>query len=61
MGGGYRIHVFNWHDQPETIAVRLPKACRLTDYWTGADLGRQQGSYTVRDLAPHSARALLCR
>lgn len=53
--------VFNWEDQPQTIAVKLPAACTVTDVWSGESLGRQEGTLTLRDMPPHSARLLACR
>jgi alpha-galactosidase len=55
------ICLFNWDDAPQTISVRLPKLGRVTDFWDGKDLGRQQGVYSVKDVAPHSARLLICK
>ncbi len=52
--------VFNWGDAPQTVSLRLPGRVRVTDYWTGADLGVHQGEYALPDMPPHSARLLRC-
>jgi alpha-galactosidase len=53
------ICVFNWEESPQTIAVRLPKAGNITDFWTGEKLGPFKGSYTLEALPPRSARLLV--
>ena len=57
----WMVCLFNWGDGPETVSFRLPKASRITDYWDGKDLGRHEGVFTIKDMAPHSARLLLCQ
>ena len=52
--------LFNWDDRPQTLAVRLPGAMALTDYWTGEGLrqeGRRDGTLSI-EMAPRSARLL---
>jgi alpha-galactosidase len=59
--------LFNWDDRPQTLAVHLPRAMRLTDYWTGQPLrhagrpGEQRdvtaGTLSI-EMAPRSARLL---
>ena len=53
--------VFNWEETSQTISIELPRRCEIRDLWSGADLGRHSGKYTVRDLPPRSARILVCR
>jgi alpha-galactosidase len=55
------VCVFNWEDKPQTINVPLPRASRVTDFWTGEDLGRRNGSLEIKDLPPRSARMLVCQ
>jgi hypothetical protein len=43
------------------MKVKLGGACALTDFWTGADLGRQRDTFTIDRMPPHSARLLICR
>jgi alpha-galactosidase len=58
--GGRMLSVFNWNDAPQTITVKLPNAVRVTDYWTGEDLGRRQGTLELKDMPAHSARLFRC-
>lgn len=53
-----RVALFNWTEAPETVSVRLLRTSRITDFWTGEDLGRHQAAFRVPDLPPHSARLL---
>ena len=55
------ICLFNWRDDRQTISVRLPEPCKLTDYWSGTSLGEHRGVFTARDMAPHSAALLVAR
>jgi len=52
--------LFNWDEKPRTLTIRLPRASRITDYWSGEKLGRHMGSFSVKDLPEHSARLLVC-
>jgi alpha-galactosidase len=56
---GKMICVFNWDETPRNIAVQLPTKARVTDYWSGEDLGVHQGTLAIK-LEPHSARLLKC-
>jgi len=55
------VCVFNWEDNPQTISVTLPRPSRVTDFWSGEDLGRRKGSLEIKDLPPRSARLLVCK
>jgi alpha-galactosidase len=55
------VCLFNWGDGPETVSFRLPKASQVIDYWTGKDLGRHEGVFSVPEMTPHSARLLVCK
>jgi len=55
------VCLFNWNDAPQNLSFELPAAAEITDYWTGEDLGRYQGSFTIQNMPPHSARLLACR
>jgi alpha-galactosidase len=52
---------FNWSDAPQTVSVKLPRRARLTDFWSGASLGLHRGTYELKDMTPHSARAIEVR
>src|SRR5258708_19238586 len=54
------VSLFNWTAAPQTLSFRLPAASRITDYWTGEDLGRHQGQFIAKDMPAHSARLLVC-
>jgi alpha-galactosidase len=55
------VCVFNWDDEPRTVVAKLPKPGVLVDFWTGAELGRQERSLELKQMAPHSARLLAYR
>jgi alpha-galactosidase len=55
------VCVFNWDDKPQTISVSLPRPSRVTDFWSGEEMGRREGSLTLKDLPPRSARLLVCK
>lgn len=55
------VCMFNWTDKPQTISVPLPRASRVTDFWSGEDLGRRTGSLTITDLPPRSAKLFVCK
>jgi alpha-galactosidase len=55
------VCVFNWEDHPQTISVTLPRPSRVTDFWSGEDLGRREGNLEIKDLPPRSARLLVCK
>jgi alpha-galactosidase len=61
LAGVRMVAIFNWKNHPQTVQIRLPEAAYITDYWTGESLGRQAGSFEVKDLAEHSARLLICK
>jgi alpha-galactosidase len=50
--------VFNWDDKPQAISFRLPQPAAVTDYWSGDSLGRHQGTFTIREMPPRSAKLL---
>jgi alpha-galactosidase len=52
--------VLNWAEEPQTFTLKLPRPCRVTDFWSGAALGPHEGTLTVRDVPKHSGRLLIC-
>ncbi|MBI1320671.1 MAG: alpha-galactosidase [Candidatus Hydrogenedens sp.] len=50
--------VFNWEDTPQSKDVRLEIPSHLSDFWTGEDLGEAEGTYTIENMPPHSARVI---
>jgi alpha-galactosidase len=55
------VCLFNWDDAPATVSFSFKGSCQITDYWSGADLGRHASSFAVKDLPGRSARLLVCR
>jgi len=54
------VCAFNWEDTPQTLNVRLDRPARVSDFWTGKDMGRVEGQLTITELPPRSARLLVC-
>lgn len=52
--------IFNWDDSPQTIPFKLPRPGRVADFWSGEDLGRHEGVFTIEKMPAHSARLLVC-
>lgn len=52
------VAVFNWGDQPVDREVKFSGKAKLTDYWSGRDLGRHQGSFNISAMPPHSGQLL---
>lgn len=52
--------VFNWDEAPRKISFHLSRARRVTDFWSGQDLGKHSGEFTIDQMPPHSARLLVC-
>jgi alpha-galactosidase len=57
LPSAFMVCLFNWDDRPQTLTVRVPSPMTVTDYWSGASLGRRQGVTSI-ELAPRSARLL---
>jgi alpha-galactosidase len=60
LPGKQMLCCFNWADVPVTLVKRLSDPVQVTDFWTGASLGRIAGQLTLENLPPHSARLLEC-
>jgi alpha-galactosidase len=52
--------VFNWTESAQSVNVPLAARSRLTDFWTGADLGTHNTAYVIESLPPHAARLIEC-
>jgi alpha-galactosidase len=52
--------LLNWDDAPRTIKLGLRGPHRVTELWSGADLG-VYGANDGLALPSHSGRVLLCR
>ncbi len=54
------VSLFNWDDVPQRISFKLSRACNVTDFWSGENLGKHSGEFAIEQLPPHSARLLIC-
>ena len=54
--GRYGMRIV-WGDDHDTVIIKLPGPVEVTDFWTGQSLGRQKGTLTIPDMAPHSPSA----
>jgi len=61
LGDREFIYLFNWSDQPADRVVQFTQPMTLRDYWTGEELGRQQGEWRVPALPPRTARLIEAR
>ncbi|MGH9969026.1 MAG: glycoside hydrolase family 36 protein [Pyrinomonadaceae bacterium] len=52
--------VFNWENTPQKISLPLARQRSITDFWSGKSLGKHEGEFTIQEMAPHSARLLVC-
>jgi alpha-galactosidase len=59
--GRWNYCLFNWGEAKQTLNVKLPGPCRVTDFWSGADLGKKEGTLQIADMPPRSARLLVCQ
>ncbi|HXU81762.1 MAG TPA: glycoside hydrolase family 36 protein [Polyangia bacterium] len=60
-GNKRMICLFNWGETKQTLNVKLPGPARVTDFWSGADLGKKEGTLAIADMPPRSARLLVCQ
>jgi alpha-galactosidase len=60
LPGRRMVCLFNWTDAPLTLSGRLPRASAITDFWSGAPLGRK-ATMTIEEMPARSARLLECR
>ena len=60
LPGRRMMGLFNWTDAPTTLSARLTRASTVTDFWSGASLGRKD-VITIADMPAHSARLLECK
>jgi alpha-galactosidase len=55
------ITVLNWDDAPQAISIRLQRRCRLTDFWSEADLGIHSEVFEIGKMPARSGRLLICK
>ena len=54
------VCLLNWDEKPQTMSCKLAAPCKIADYWTGAALGRHEGTLEIKEMPKHSARLLIC-
>jgi alpha-galactosidase len=52
--------LFNWENSAQKTSFHLSRARNVTDFWSGENLGRNVGEFSINQMAPHSARLLVC-
>ena len=52
--------LFNWDDAPRNVSFNLSRVRRVTDFWSGEDLGRHSGRFAIDQMPARSARLLVC-
>ena len=52
------VAVLNWQDTPRDFVVPITGRARVTELWSGQDLGVREGSLTLPSVPPHSGRLL---
>src|SRR5258708_34543274 len=55
LPGKRMVCLFNWTDAPMTLSARLARPSAITDFWSGAPLGRHD-AVTITYMPPRSAR-----
>ncbi|MBL7016527.1 MAG: alpha-galactosidase [Kiritimatiellales bacterium] len=59
LGNEQYYYFFNWSDdEPADLSLELVTKATLTDFWTDDDLGVHDDVYTVKGLAPRSAKLI---
>ncbi|GCE07450.1 glycoside hydrolase family 36 protein [Dictyobacter aurantiacus] len=59
VDGGQRLYLFNRDDRPRDLVVPLDGRWRLSDLWSGEELGQYEGTVTFTEMPPHAARLLM--
>ena len=54
------LYLFNWNEGPVERVVKLSRPTKLTDFWTGKDLGKVSGEFRL-ELPARTARLLVGR
>jgi alpha-galactosidase len=52
--------LLNWDDRPMNVSLKLSQPCKITDFWTGENFGRQEKKFEVNGMPKRSARLLIC-
>jgi alpha-galactosidase len=59
MGDRQYYYAFNWDRAPADRTLHLKRRGRLNDFWSGEDLGVQEGDYVLKGVAGQSARLIV--
>src|SRR4051812_13713526 len=54
------ITVLNWDDAPQDVSIRLPRRCRITDFWSDTKLGLHSEVFQIKGMPARSGRLLIC-
>jgi alpha-galactosidase len=54
------VCLLNFSDDRQTIAFKLSRPCKSSDFWTGESLGSHEGDFEIRDMPKRSGRILIC-
>jgi len=60
LGEKQVLCLLNWDEAAANVSVKLEGPCRVSDYWSGEDLGKHEGVLEVKGMAGHSGRVLVC-
>ena len=52
--------ILNWSNARRDISIRLSRRSRITELWSGADLGTHNGTFELKAIEPHSGKLLVC-
>lgn len=56
VAGAEMVAILNWSDQARDFAVPLPGPVRVTEVWSGRDLGRHDVELRLPAVPPHAGR-----
>lgn len=60
LGRRQVVSVLNWSDAPQDISFSLARRSRVTELWSGTELGTHAGTFKVIEMPPRSGRLLIC-
>jgi alpha-galactosidase len=54
------VSVLNFSDKPQMVSFRLAARSRISELWSGSDLGVHNGTFELKVVEPHSGKLLVC-
>jgi len=60
LPGRQDVCLFNWDDTPRRVSFHLARERKVTDFWSGENLGKHAGEFAIDNMPPHSARLFIC-